>query len=74
GTFLKKKGRRPILVGADIYRPAARKQLEVVGKNINVPFYTSESQDALQITKDSIKDARERACDVLILDTAGRLH
>lgn len=73
-TFLRKKGRRPFLVGADIYRPAAKKQLEVLGKSVNIPVYTSDSTDALQIAKDSVKKAREAACDVLILDTAGRLH
>jgi signal recognition particle subunit SRP54 len=73
-TFLRKKGRRPFLVGADIYRPAARKQLEVLGKSVNIPVYTSDSNDALQIARESVKKARESACDVLILDTAGRLH
>lgn len=73
-TFLRKKGRRPILVGADVYRPAARKQLEVVGKSVNIPVYTTDSQNALQISKESVKVARENTCDVLILDTAGRLH
>jgi len=73
-TFLRKKGRRPILVGADIYRPAAKKQLEVLAKSVNIPVYISDSADALQIAKESIKKAREAACDVLILDTAGRLH
>jgi len=73
-TFLRKKGRRPFLVGADIYRPAAKKQLEVLGKSVDIPFYTSDSTDALKIAKDSVKKAREAACDVLILDTAGRLH
>lgn len=73
-TFLHRKGHRPILVGADIYRPAAKRQIELVGKSIDVPVYTSESQDALQIAKESIKKARESSCDVLILDTAGRLH
>ena len=61
-------------MGADIYRPAARKQLEVIGKSVNIPVYTSDSQDALQISKESVKVAREITCDVLILDTAGRLH
>ncbi|MFQ5582854.1 MAG: signal recognition particle protein [Calditrichia bacterium] len=73
-VHLRKKGHRPMLVGADVYRPAAKKQLEVLGKSINVPVFTNDSQDALQITKDAIKEAREKACDVLILDTAGRLH
>jgi len=73
-TFLRKKGHRPFLVGADVYRPAAKKQLEVLAKSVNVPMYTSDSSDALQISKESIKKARENSCDVLILDTAGRLH
>jgi signal recognition particle subunit SRP54 len=73
-TFLRKKGRRPFLVGADVYRPAAKKQLEVLGKSVNIPVYSSDSTDALQIAKDSVKKAREAACDVMILDTAGRLH
>jgi signal recognition particle subunit SRP54 len=73
-TFLRKKGRRPFLVGADIYRPAAKKQLEVLGESVNVPVYTSDSADALQIARESVRKAREAACDVLILDTAGRLH
>lgn len=74
GNFLRKKGRRPMLVGADVYRPAAKKQLEVLGESIGIPVYTSASNDALEICRSSIKAAREKACDVLILDTAGRLH
>ena len=74
GNFLRKKGRRPMLVGADVYRPAAKKQLEMLGESIGIPAYTSPSNDALEICRASIKAAREKACDVLILDTAGRLH
>ncbi|MCB0304181.1 MAG: signal recognition particle protein [Calditrichaeota bacterium] len=74
GNFLRKKGRRPMLVGADVYRPAAKKQLEMLGESIGIPVYTSPSNDALEICRASIKAAREKACDVLILDTAGRLH
>ncbi|MCB0260805.1 MAG: signal recognition particle protein Srp54, partial [Calditrichaeota bacterium] len=60
--------------GADVYRPAAKKQLEMLGESIGIPVYTSPSNDALEICRASIKAAREKACDVLILDTAGRLH
>ena len=74
GSFLNKKGRRPMLVAADVYRPAAKKQLEVVGGSLKIPVYSTESNDALKICKESIKAARDKACDVLILDTAGRLH
>jgi len=74
GSFLRKKGRRPMLVAADVYRPAAKTQLEVLGKSLDMPVYSTPSNDALQICKESIKAAREKACDVVILDTAGRLH
>ncbi len=74
GNHLRKKGRHPMLVAADVYRPAAKTQLEVVGKSLNVPVYSTASNDALQICKESIKAAREKTCDIVILDTAGRLH
>lgn len=72
--YLRKKGRRPMLVGADVYRPAAKKQLQIVGEGMNIPVYTNDGTDALKICKEGQKAAREKACDVLILDTAGRLH
>ena len=71
---LRKKGRHPMLVAADIYRPAAISQLQVLGKNINIPVYASDLQDAVKICLGSVKEAREQSRDVLILDTAGRLH
>lgn len=74
GNHLRKKGRHPMLVAADVYRPAAKTQLEVVGKSLNIPVYSTASNDALQICKESIKAAREKSCDIVILDTAGRLH
>ncbi len=74
GSYLRQKGRRPMLVGADVYRPAAKKQLQVIGKSLGIPVYTTESEDALRICKESVRAAREQSCDVLILDTAGRLH
>lgn len=73
-AFMRKKGRRPMLAAADVYRPAAKKQLEVVGKSLNVPVYSDDSTDALAICKSALKQAREQSCDLLILDTAGRLH
>ncbi|RMI12728.1 MAG: signal recognition particle protein [Calditrichaeota bacterium] len=73
-VYLRKKGRRPMLVAADVYRPAAREQLKIVGESVGVPVYATESNDAVRICKESIQAAREKACDVLILDTAGRLH
>jgi signal recognition particle subunit SRP54 len=74
GGYLKKKGRRPMLVAADVYRPAAKKQLQVIGESLKLPVFVNESNDAVQICRDALKAAREKSCDVLILDTAGRLH
>ena len=72
---LKKDGQRPLLVAADIYRPAAIKQLQVIGKQIDVPVH-SEGTDvaASTIAKNALRLAREKAYTVVILDTAGRLQ
>ncbi|GAB4368134.1 MAG: signal recognition particle protein [Calditrichia bacterium] len=72
--YLRKKGRHPMMVAADIYRPAAIEQLKVLGKNLNIPVFASDSPDAVDICRKSIQAAREQGCDILILDTAGRLH
>jgi len=71
--LFKKRGKHPLLVAADIYRPAAKKQLEVLAKSINIPFFTNDS-NAIDICRDSIKFAREKLYDFVILDTAGRLQ
>ncbi|MBK8799309.1 MAG: signal recognition particle protein [Anaerolineales bacterium] len=72
---LKKSGQRPILVAADIYRPAAIKQLEVLGAQVDVPVYSAGTQTpASTIAKDALKQAREKAYNVVIVDTAGRLQ
>ncbi len=71
---MKKQGKRPALVAADIYRPAAIKQLQVLGEQIEVPVFTEDIQDAVQIAKDSLAFADSHAKDVLIIDTAGRLQ
>ncbi len=73
-NWLRKKGRHPMLVAADVYRPAAKEQLRVLGKQLGIPVYVTEHNDAVKICKDAIKACREQGCDVLILDTAGRLH
>lgn len=72
---LKKSGQRPLLVAADIYRPAAIQQLQVVGQQIDVPVH-SEGTDvaASTIAKNALRLAREKAYNVVILDTAGRLQ
>ncbi len=73
--MLRKQGRRPLLAGADIYRPAAMDQLEVLGKQIGVPVYLDREQRDVKIIAEAARaDAREKLSDLLILDTAGRLH
>lgn len=71
----KKEGRRPLLVAADLQRPAAIDQLVTLGSQINVPVYSSkEIKDPVSLCEESIKKARLDARDVVIFDTAGRLH
>lgn len=68
------KGKRPLLVGADVYRPAAREQLRVLAESIDVPVYTEEeSRNPVQISLNAIEHARENRYDLVIIDTAGRL-
>jgi len=74
GLFFRKKGRHPMLVAADIYRPAAVEQLQVVGKSLDIPVYSEAVKDPLKICSNAIAAARSQNCDMLILDTAGRLH
>jgi signal recognition particle subunit SRP54 len=74
GRHLKKKGRNPLLVAADIYRPAAVEQLKVLGKQSELPVYSALSKSAVEIAVDSIEFARKNARDTVIVDTAGRLH
>ncbi len=69
-----KKGKNPILVAGDIYRPAAIEQLKVIGSQIEVPVYTEEgNRNPVQIVKNSVKEAKLKNYDVVIIDTAGRL-
>ncbi|NPA39287.1 MAG: signal recognition particle protein [Thermodesulfobacteria bacterium] len=73
--FLKKKGHRPLLVSADVYRPAAIDQLEVLAKKIDVPFYKADPKDKpVNIVKNAIDMAKDQGRDIVIIDTAGRLH
>ena len=75
GLSLKKQGKRPVLVAADIYRPAAVKQLQVLGEQLDLPVFSMEpGTDAVTIAKSSIAFANSHANDVVIIDTAGRLH
>jgi signal recognition particle subunit SRP54 len=63
-----------MLVAADVYRPAAIEQLKVIGNNLEIPVYADDSGKPVKICSQAIAEARQKACDLLILDTAGRLH
>ncbi len=69
-----KQGRRPLMVACDIYRPAAIKQLQVLGEQTTVPVFSMGQNDPVNIARGSIEHARANNRDVVILDTAGRLH
>jgi len=72
---LKKKGWFPLLVPADVYRPAAIEQLKVVANAVNVPFFDiKEDRNPVSIAKKAVKEAKGKGFNVIILDTAGRLH
>ncbi|MBX2991574.1 MAG: signal recognition particle protein [Bacteroidetes bacterium] len=73
-NHLKSQGRSPLLVAADVYRPAAIDQLITLGKQISVPVYSERDSGAVKIARQSIEHARKNARDVVIIDTAGRLH
>ncbi len=70
----KKKGHRPLLVACDVYRPAAIKQLQVVAEKIDVPVFEMGEGDPVKIAKEAVKHAKDHGNDIVILDTAGRLH
>src|SRR5204863_3764272 len=72
--MLRKDGKSPALVAADLQRPAAVEQLAQLGKQIDIPVYTEERADPVKAVRDGIAKAREDGRDVVILDTAGRLH
>lgn len=72
---LRKQGRNPLLVACDVYRPAAIKQLQVVGKNYNIPVFEMGDQlSPVEISKKALEYAAENRNDVILIDTAGRLH
>ena len=74
-NLLRKQGKKPLLVACDVYRPAAIKQLQVVGAQLNIPVFANEnSKDVVHIAKQAINEAMSKLNDVIILDTAGRLH
>jgi len=74
-VFLRKKGKKPYLVPADVYRPAAIDQLKKLGGQLSVPVYSSTVEmDPVQICRKARIAAQQEGCDILLLDTAGRLH
>lgn len=71
---LRKQGKKPLLVACDVYRPAAIKQLQVVGGTYNIPVFSMGNINPVEIAKKSLDFASENGNDVIIIDTAGRLH
>lgn len=74
-ALLKKQGKHPMMVACDVYRPAAIKQLEIVSEKVGVPcFSIKDSNKPVKIASEGVKHARKNGYDVVIIDTAGRLH
>jgi signal recognition particle subunit SRP54 len=73
-NLLKKKGKKPFLVAADTYRPAAIDQLITLGKKIDVPVFYGDRKDPVKIVREAIKEVKDSGYNVVIFDTAGRLH
>lgn len=74
-NILRKDGKKPLLVACDVYRPAAIKQLQVIGAQLNIPVYADEnSKDVVNISRKAIEQAYSKLNDVIIIDTAGRLQ
>ena len=74
GYYLKKQGKKPLLVACDIYRPAAIEQLQIVGKKADIPVFEKGTQNAVKTAKESIEYAKKFGYDTIIIDTAGRLQ
>ncbi len=71
---LKDSQRKTLLAAADVYRPAAIKQLQMLGEQVNIPVFSLEEKDAIKVVKSSIEHAKENNFNTVIIDTAGRLH
>jgi signal recognition particle subunit SRP54 len=74
GKYLVAQGKRPLLVADDLRRPAAIEQLIILGRQTEIDVYSEESKDAVKVAKNAVKHARSQGYDVVVLDTAGRLH
>ena len=74
-NMYKKQGKRPLLVGCDVYRPAAIKQLEVLGEQLGIPVFSmGTGESPVKIAREGVKAAVRQGCDMVFIDTAGRLH
>ena len=73
-VHMRKQGRNPVLVACDVQRPAAIKQLQVVGEQAKTPVFTLDAADPVRIAREAVAWAKQNGGDVVILDTAGRLH
>ena len=73
-AYMRKQGKRPLLVACDIYRPAAIKQLETVGAQLNIPVFQMGQTNPVDIAKAAVQHAKDHGNDLVFLDTAGRLH
>ncbi|MHC4388075.1 MAG: signal recognition particle protein, partial [Planctomycetota bacterium] len=74
GKYLVENGKRPLLVADDLRRPAAIEQLIVLGQQLNIDVYSEDSKDSIKVAKNSVRHAQKEGHDVIVLDTAGRLH
>ncbi len=74
GAYLKKSGKKPMLVACDIYRPAAINQLQIVGKQAGVEVFERGTQNPVKTAQQAVEHARKQGYDTVIIDTAGRLH
>lgn len=74
-NFVRKNGKKPMMIACDVYRPAAIDQLEVLGKQLDIPVFSiRDEKDVVKIATAGIKEARQKGNNVVIVDTAGRLH
>ncbi len=74
-NMFKKQGKRPLMVACDVYRPAAIRQLEVLGEQLDIPVFSMGTDvSPVKIAKAGLKEAERRGCDMVFIDTAGRLH
>jgi signal recognition particle subunit SRP54 len=72
--YFAQKGRKNLLIAADVYRPAAVEQLKVLGRQLNLPVFSEEKGNPVEICQKGVEQARKQAYDVVLIDTAGRLH